>query len=119
MKYDRRSERIIGFHVGGGEGLEIGYLDPDVESRPIPTSRTQIQGAVAVFGTHDIEGVVKNAEANGATLIEPVGNNERIDLYYIADPEGNVLGFQPRGPMFGDDMEIDEGVPVWESDQED
>ena len=111
----RRSERIIAFHVGGGEGLEIGYLDPEVGPAPDRTSRTQVRGAVAVFGTHNIEEVLENAKANGALFIEPVGNGDRIDLYYIADPEGNILGFQPRGPMFGDDMEIDEGVPSWES----
>lgn len=111
----RRSERIIGFHVGGGEGLEIGYLDEGIEPAPIRTSRTEIQGPVPVFGTHDIEGVLANAEANGALFIEPVGPGDRIDLYYIADPEGNVFGFQERAPMFGDDMEIDEGVPSWQT----
>ncbi len=111
----RRSERIIGFHVGGGEGLEIGYLDEGIEPAPSRSSRTQIQGPVPVFGTHDIEGVLANAEANGALFIEPVGPGDRIDLYYIADPEGNVFGFQERAPMFGDDMEIDEGEPSWQT----
>ncbi len=111
------SERIIGMHAGGGEALEIGYLDEGVELGPPVTSRTQVR-AVAVFGTHNLKEVVENAEKNGALFVESFGEGDRIDLYYIADPEGNVMGFMERGPMFGDDMDVPEGAPANESASE-
>lgn len=98
------SERIIGLHAGGGEVLEIGYLDKDTPVNPPRTSRTQSQ-AVAVFGTHEIEEVLKNAEANGATFVEGWPEEGEPEMYYIGDPDGNVMGFMARGPMFGDEME--------------
>ena len=97
------SERIIGLHAGGGEVLEIGYLDKGAPPNPPRTSRTQSQ-TVAVFGTHQLDDVLKNAEANGATFIESWPEEGEAELYYIGDPEGNVMGFMARGPMFGDDM---------------
>ncbi len=109
----RSNESTIGLHAGGGEALEITYLEDDIELDPLLTWRAQVQGFVPVVGTHDIDGVIANAESGGAIFIEPVGSGDRIDLYYIADPEGNVMGFMPRGPMFGDDMEL-EGDPSFQ-----
>ena len=98
-----QSERIIGLHAGGGEVLEIGHLEEGTPDNPPRTSRKQSQ-AVAVFGTHEIENVLKAAEENGATFIEGWPEEGEPEMYYIGDPDGNVMGFMARGPMFGDDM---------------
>ncbi len=98
-----QSEQIIGLHAGGGEVLEIGYLEEGTLSNPPRTSRTQSQ-VVAVFGTRELENLLKNAEANGATFIEGWPEEGEPEMYYIGDPDGNVIGFMARGPMFGDDM---------------
>ena len=98
------SERIIGLHAGGGEVLEIGHLEEGAPANPPRTSRTQAT-ALAVFGTHELENVLKAAEANGATFIEAWPEEGEAEMYYIGDPDGNVMGFMARGPMFGDEME--------------
>lgn len=97
------SERIIGLHAGGGEVLEIGHLEEGAPANPPRTSRTQAT-ALAVFGTHELDNVLKAAEENGATFIEGWPESAP-EMYYIGDPDGNVMGFMARGPMFGDEME--------------
>jgi len=85
------------FRLTGDVGsLEVVKMDPATKPGPVKTSRTQ-QGVVAIFETDDQAGVVARAKAAGATLIETWTASDRpVTIYYIADPENNVLGFAPR-----------------------
>jgi catechol 2,3-dioxygenase-like lactoylglutathione lyase family enzyme len=85
------------FHLDGQVGsLEVVQMDPNTKPSGPKTSRTQ-QGVVAIFETDDQAGVIARAKAAGATLIEKWDAADRpVSIYYIADPENNVLGFAPR-----------------------
>ena len=85
------------FYFEGDAGaLEIVKMDANTKPGPKKTSRTQ-QGVVAIFETSDQEDVVRRAKEAGATLIEKWNASDRpVSIYYIADPENNVLGFAPR-----------------------
>jgi catechol 2,3-dioxygenase-like lactoylglutathione lyase family enzyme len=85
------------FYLEGNVGsLEVLRMDASTKPGPAKTSRTQ-QGVVAIFETDDQAGVVARAKAAGATLVEKWDASDRpISIYYIADPENNVLGFAPR-----------------------
>ena len=85
------------FYFDGDVGaLEIVKMDANTHPGPRKTSRTQ-QGVVAIFETDNQEEVVRRAKAAGATLIEKWTASDRpVSIYYIADPENNVLGFAPR-----------------------
>jgi predicted enzyme related to lactoylglutathione lyase len=99
-----RSPRIIGFKAGGGAVLEIGKLDagaPDSAPRP---SRTQVQHA-AIIGTKQAKDVAARARAAGAAFIETYMSGP-VAIYYIADPDGNVIGFAEDGPMWGNADEL-------------
>ena len=96
-----RSDNVVGLYVGRQAALEIGHLDPDAPPSRIKTSRTQAR-SIAIFGTTDVEEVVARAEKAGATLIERVSSEGNENLYYIGDPEGNVVGFSEMGPMWRD-----------------
>jgi len=98
------SERIIGLHAGGGAAIEIGRLDADVTPNPVITSRTQASSGV-IFGTTDVEQVAENARTAGAMFVE-LWTSGTIKLYYIGDPEGNVIGFAEDGPMWGNMEEL-------------
>jgi predicted enzyme related to lactoylglutathione lyase len=99
-----RSPRIIGFKAGGGAVLEIGKLD---ETAPVPVpkpARTQVQHA-AIIGTKQAKEVAERAKAAGAAFIETYMSGD-IAIYYIADPDGNVIGFAEDGPMWGNADEL-------------
>jgi predicted enzyme related to lactoylglutathione lyase len=85
------------FHLDGQVGsLEVVQMDPNTKPSGAKTSRTQ-QGVVAIFETDDQAGVIARAKAAGATLIEKWEASDRpIAIYYIGDPENNILGFAPR-----------------------
>lgn len=101
------SDRIIGLRAGGGAALELGRLDPDAPKNPSRTSRDQAP-AMVIFGTDNVEEVVARAEANGATFIEKYDSPGGTSLYYIGDPDGNVIGFADDGPMWGNTDELKE-----------
>ncbi len=76
--------------------LEVLKADKNLQVAPPKTSRTQ-QGVVTIFETTDVEAVVARAKAAGATMVEKWNATEGpISIYYIADPENNILGFAPR-----------------------
>ena len=85
------------FHLDGQVGsLEVVKMDPNTKPGPAKTSRTQ-QGVVAIFETTDQEAVIARAKAAGATLVEKWTASDRpVSIYYIADPENNILGVAPR-----------------------
>lgn len=85
------------FHLDGDVGsLEVVKMDPATQPGPKKTSRTQ-QGVVAIFETDNQEETFRRAQAAGATLIEKWTASDRpVSIYYIADPENNILGFAPR-----------------------
>ncbi len=91
------SENVIGLYVGRQAALEIGHLDPDAAPSRAKTSRTQAR-TVAIFGTTNIQEVVDRAKKAGATMIEKVFSEGNDTLYYIGDPDGNVVGFSEIGP---------------------
>lgn len=99
-----RSPRIIGLKAGGGAVLEIGKLDmaaPDPAPKP---TRTQVQQA-AIIGTRQAKQVAEQAKAAGAAFIETYISGG-IAIYYIADPDGNVIGFAEDGHMWGNNDEL-------------
>jgi hypothetical protein len=85
------------FHLEGQVGsLEVVQMDPNSKPSGPKTSRTQ-QGVVAIFETDDQAGVIARAKTAGATLIEKWDAADRpVSIYYIGDPENNILGFAPR-----------------------
>ena len=85
------------FHLDGDVGsLEVVQMDKDTRPSGPKASRTQ-QGVVAIFETTDQAEVIARAKAAGATLIEKWDASDRaVSIYYIADPENNILGFAPR-----------------------
>ena len=99
-----RSPRIIGLKAGAGAVLEIGKLDASApDPKPKPT-RTQVQQA-AIVGTKQAKQVAEQAKAAGAAFIETYDSGG-IAIYYIADPDGNVIGFAEDGPMWGNSDEL-------------
>lgn len=98
------SERIIGLHAGGGAAIEIGYLDEKAPANPVVETRTQSAAAV-IFGTSDAARVAESASAAGASFIETWTSGD-VTIYYIGDPEGNVIGFAEDGPMWGNTEEL-------------
>jgi predicted enzyme related to lactoylglutathione lyase len=85
------------FHLDGDVGsLEVVQMDKDTKPSGPKASRTQ-QGVVAIFETTDQAALIARAKAAGATLIEKWDASDRpVSIYYIADPENNILGFAPR-----------------------
>jgi predicted enzyme related to lactoylglutathione lyase len=85
------------FHLEGSIGsLEIVKMDPNTKPAMGKTSRTQ-QDVVVVFETDNQDDVVRRARANGATVIEKWTAADRpVAIWYIGDPENNILGFAPR-----------------------
>jgi predicted enzyme related to lactoylglutathione lyase len=98
FKKDRTSPNgTVYFYLEGDTGsLEVLNMDPGAKPAGGKTSRTQ-QGVVAIFEVNDQEEVARRAKAAGATLIEKWDSRERpVSIYYIGDPENNILGFAPR-----------------------
>ena len=97
-----KKERIVGdlgvvFHLENHSGsLEVARMDPNTKPSGPKTSRTQ-QGVVAIFETDRQEEVVRRARAAGSPMIEKWTMSTRdVSIYYIADPENNILGFAER-----------------------
>lgn len=98
FKMDRQSENgTTYFYLEGNLGsLEILQMDANTKPTMGKTSRTQ-QGVVAIFEVSDQEEVARRARAAGATFVERWDSRERPTfIYYIGDPENNVLGFAQR-----------------------
>jgi catechol 2,3-dioxygenase-like lactoylglutathione lyase family enzyme len=98
FKMNRVSENgsVIFYFEGGAGALEVVQMDANTKPGPRKTSRTQ-QGVLAILETDNQDEVVRRAKAAGATLIEKWDASDRpVSIYYIADPENNVLGFAPR-----------------------
>jgi predicted enzyme related to lactoylglutathione lyase len=85
------------FHIEGSTGsLEVVKMDPKTKPAMGKTSRTQ-QDVVAIFETDNQDEVVRLAKANGATVVEKWTASDRpVSIWYIGDPENNILGFAPR-----------------------
>ena len=85
------------FHIEGDIGsLEILQMDKNTKPSGPKTTRTQ-QGVVAIFETTDQAGIIARAKAAGATLVEKWDASDRpISIYYVGDPEHNIIGFAPR-----------------------
>jgi catechol 2,3-dioxygenase-like lactoylglutathione lyase family enzyme len=100
-----RSPRIIGFRIGkDGASLEIGRLDPAAPSPDPKAGRAHVQQA-AIIGTKQAKQVAARAEAAGATFVETYRSGD-IGIYYVGDPDGNVIGFAEDGPMWGNNDEL-------------
>lgn len=99
-----RSPRIIGLKAGGGAVLEIGKLDMAAPDPQPKASRTFVQHA-AIVGTKQAKAVAERAKAAGATFIETYDSGG-VAIFYIADPDGNVIGFAEDGPMWGNSNEL-------------
>ena len=97
FKRARSANGTTGFVIEGNVGsLEVLKMDKNTQPSGPKTSRTQ-QGVVAIYETTDQAALVARAKAAGATLIEKFDATESpISIYYIADPEYNILGFAPR-----------------------
>ena len=97
LKQTSATTGTSGFVLENDAGiLEVLKADKDLQVATPKTNRKQ-QGVVAIFETTDVEAVVARAKAAGATMIEKWDATEGpISIYYIADPENNVLGFAPR-----------------------
>lgn len=100
------SAKIVGLRAGGGAALEIGHLDVDAPANPPRTSRAQAS-TMAIFGVSDVEALVARARAAGAIFVEKYDSPGGTPLYYIGDPDGNVVGFAEDGPMWGNTEELD------------
>ncbi len=92
-----RTPFSVNFYLEGDVGaFEVLKMDEGTQPSGPKTSRTQ-QGVVAIFEVADQEGLVARAKAAGATLIERWDAPERpATIYYIGDPENNILGFAAR-----------------------
>lgn len=99
MHVHRRNEKTgsVIFHLEGAVGsLEIVKMDANTKPQLGKTSRTQ-QGVVAIFETDNQQDVIRRAKEAGATVIEKWDAADRpVSIYYIGDPENNILGFAPR-----------------------
>lgn len=99
MRVERRNEKTgsVFFYLEGSVGsLEIVKMDANTKPQSGKTSRTQ-QGVVAIFETDNQEDVIRRAKEAGATVIEKWDASDRpVSIYYIGDPENNILGFAPR-----------------------
>lgn len=84
------------FLEGSASLLEVMQMDPAAKPVMGKTSRTQ-QGVVPLIETNNPAEVARRAKAAGATLVEKYDSQENpITLYYIGDPENNIIGFAPR-----------------------
>ena len=97
MKEARRNQFGVIIYLEGNHGsLEILKMDENTRPGGAKTTRTQ-QGVVAIFETTDQAEVLRRARMAGSKLIERWNSSERgHSIYYIADPENNILGFAPR-----------------------
>ena len=76
--------------------LEILKMDSGARPSGPKSSRTQ-QGVVAIFEVSDQAALVARAKAAGATLVERWDASDRpASIFYIGDPENNILGFAAR-----------------------
>lgn len=85
------------FHIEGSlASLEVVKMDAKTKPAMGKTSRTQ-QDVVAIFETDNQDELVRRAKAAGATVVEKWTAGDRpVSIWYIGDPENNILGFAPR-----------------------
>jgi predicted enzyme related to lactoylglutathione lyase len=84
--------------------LEIGRLDEAASDPKPPSTRTHVQQA-AIVGTKQARDIAARAKAAGATFVEEYTSGD-VALFYISDPDGNVIGFAEDGPIWGNADEL-------------
>ena len=99
-----RSPRVMGFKAGGGAALEITRLDPAAPDQPIPAS-SRVARHISTLGSKQAKEVAQRARAAGAPWVDEYTSGD-VSLFYVCDPEGNVIGFGEDGPMWGNADEL-------------
>jgi catechol-2,3-dioxygenase len=99
-----RSPRVIGFKAGGGAALEITRLDPAAPDPVIPAS-SRVARHITTLGSRQAKEIAVRAKAAGAPWVDEYKSGD-VSLFYICDPEGNVIGFGEDGPMWGNQDEL-------------
>lgn len=99
-----RSPRVIGFKAGGGASLEITRLDASAPDQAIPAS-SKVARQISTIGSKQSREIAERARAAGAPWVDEFKSGQ-ISLFYICDPEGNVIGFGEDGPMWGNTEEL-------------
>jgi len=100
-----RSPRVIGFKAGGGAALEITRLDPTAPDPVIPAS-SRMARHISTLGSKQAKEIAARATAAGAPWVDEYTSGN-VSLFYVCDPEGNVVGFGEDGPMWGNTDELD------------
>ena len=87
----------VAYHFEGDTGaLEVVKMDPAATPSGPKTSRTQ-QGVLAIIETEGLDELVERAHAAGSPLVERWDRPDSdVSIYYIADPENNILGYTKR-----------------------
>ena len=99
-----RSARVIGFKAGGGASLEITRLDASAPDQAIPAS-SKVARQISTIGSKQARDIAERARAAGAPWVDEFKSGP-ISLFYVCDPEGNVIGFGEDGPMWGNTEEL-------------
>lgn len=81
-----------------GDLFEILNMEESTQPGGPKTTRTQ-QGVVALINVSDAREVARRAKNAGSPLVEPLGDPETAFVFYIADPENNILGFITPPPV--------------------
>jgi hypothetical protein len=95
---------VIGFKAGGGAALEITRLDPAAPDPVIPAS-SRVARHITTLGSRQAKEIAVRAKAAGAPWVDEYKSGD-VSLFYICDPEGNVIGFGEDGPMWGNQDEL-------------
>lgn len=99
-----RSPRVIGFKAGGGAALEIARLDPAAPDPLIPAS-SRVARHISTLGSKQAKEIAARAKTAGAPWVDEFRSGD-VSLFYVCDPEGNVIGFGEDGPMWGNQDEL-------------
>lgn len=99
-----RSPRVIGFKAGGGAALEITRLDSSAPDPVIPAS-SRVARHISTLGSKQAKEIAVRAKAAGAPWVDEFKSAD-VSLFYVCDPEGNVIGFGEDGPMWGNQDEL-------------
>lgn len=96
-EYGRGGE-IVGMHAGNGAILEIGHIaEPAPNVQPVTTRKQRSH--VTIVGCRDSDAICEAAKAAGSPLQELIVIRE-TRLWYITDPEYNIVGFATQGPAW-------------------
>jgi hypothetical protein len=87
---------VAQFETGGGGLLELARLDAGAPPPAEPTGRRQVNVA-AVFLTTNLNQAIENALLAGGRKLETLPLPTAM-VTYVADPEGNVIGFRQNAP---------------------